>query len=208
MKLCLLVVALLVSCSKHDDSTATKSAGSAVTVPAGSAAPATPADEADHVVVLGHHQKPKPTDPVRINFEKFRVVKADFDPQHIEGGKATIELDLASFHTPSNQRDEHLKSPSYMDIGKFATATIDIANVKQQSGATYTADATVTAHGVTKTYPVTFDVVSTTPDSIRIKGQHTFQRLDFGIGTDPAQNPEESVAPDLTIEMLLTLKKT
>lgn len=201
MKTCLLVLLVLFGCKKHDDAPAAKpTAGSA-------AVAAAPADAADHIVVLGHHQKPKPTDPVRINFEKFRVVKADFDPQHIEGGKATIELDLASFHTPSNQRDEHLKSPSYMDVGKFATATIDIDHVKQQ-GSSYSADATVTAHGVTKTYPVTFDVLSTTPDSIRIKGQHTFQRLDFGIGTDPAQNPDESVAPDLTIEMVLTLKKT
>ena len=200
MKICLLVLVLLASCSKHDDAASSKPAGSAATAPAD--------DTTDHVVVLGHHQKPKPTDPVRINFEKFRVVKADLDPQHIEGGKATIELDLASFHTPSNQRDEHLRSPSYMDVGKFATATIDIDHVKLQSGTTYAADATVTAHGVTKTYPVTFDVLATTADSIRIKGQHTFQRLDFGIGTDPAQNPEESVAPDLTIEMVLTLKKT
>jgi len=199
MKICLLVLALLASCSKHEDAAPTK--------PAGSAAPVMLDDSLDHVVVLGHHQKPKPTDPVRINFEKFRVVKADFDPQHIEGGKATIELDLASFHTPSDERDNHLRSESYMDVGKFATATIDIDHVKLQSGTTYAADATVSAHGMTKTYPVTFDVIATTPDSIRIKGQRSFSRLDFGIGTDPASNPEEAVATDLTIEMLLTLKK-
>lgn len=198
----LAVLAFVPACKKHDD--APPAAGSAAS--AGSAAPV--ADTADHVVVLGHHQKPKPTDPVRVTFDKFRVVKADFDPAHIEGGKATIELDLSSLHTDSAKRDDHLKSPSYIDVGKFAMATIDIDHVKQQSGTTYTADATVSAHGASKTYPVTFDVLSTTPDSIRIKGQHTFQRLDFGIGTDPAQNPDESVAPDLTIEMLLTLKKT
>jgi len=204
MKTCLLVLLVLFGCKKHDDAPATPAVGSA----AGSAAVApAPVDTADHIVVLGHHQKPKPTDPVRINFEKFRVVKADFDPQHVEGGKATIEIDLASFHTPSDERDHHLRSESYMDVGKFATATIDIANVKA-AGASYTADATITAHGVTKTYPVTFDVVSTTPDSIRIKGQHTFSRLDFGIGSDPAQNAEEAVATDLTIDLLLTLKKT
>jgi polyisoprenoid-binding protein YceI len=63
-------------------------------------------------------------------------------------------------------------------------------------------------HGQTKTYPVTFDVLETKDDSIRIKGEHTFPRLDFGVGTDPAQNPDESVAPDVTIEMVLTLKKS
>ncbi|MBV8761655.1 MAG: YceI family protein, partial [Deltaproteobacteria bacterium] len=200
MKLILLAL-FLFACHKHDN--AAPSAGSAATT--GSAA-AAPADTADHIVVLGHHQQPKPTDPVHVEFDKFRVVKADFDPAHIEGGKATIELDLSSLHTASSKRDDHLKSESYIDVSKFATATIDIDHVKQQSGSTYAADATVTAHGVTKTYPVTFDVLSTTADSIRIKGQHAFPRMDFSIGTDPAKNPDESVAPDLTIEMVLTLK--
>lgn len=198
------------ACKKHDDKPA---AGSDVAAPAGSAAaPAaaapTPDTSTDHITVLAHHQKPKPTDPVRLEFQKFRVVKADFDPKKIEGGTATIEIDLASFDTHSDQRNNHLKSESYLDVGKFATATIDITNVKQKAGTTYSADANVSAHGQTKTYPVTFDVLETKDDSIRIKGEHTFPRLDFGVGTDPAQNPDESVAPEVTIEMVLTLKKT
>lgn len=206
MKLLALVmfVTLASGCRKHEDRVPAAPAGSAV---AGSAT-ARPIDATDHITVLAHHQRPKPTDPVRLEFQKFRVVKAAFDPAHVEGGTATIEIDLASFDTHSDERNEHLKSPAYLDVGTFATATIDIANVTHQAGSTYTADATVSAHGQTKTYPVTFDVLESTADSIRIKGQHTFTRLDFGVGTDPAQNPEEQVAPDLTIEMVLTLKKS
>jgi polyisoprenoid-binding protein YceI len=161
---------------------------------------------ADHITVLAHHNNRKPTDPVRINFEKFRVVKASFDPKKIEGGTATIEIDVSSFHTDSAERDDDLRSPAFLDVGKFATLTIDIDNVKQQAGSTYTADANVTAHGVTKKYPVTFDVLEATGDSIRIKGEHTFTRLDFGVGTDPAQDARQQVATDLTIQMELTLK--
>jgi polyisoprenoid-binding protein YceI len=200
------VVLAFAACKKTEDKPAATPAGSAVA--AGSAAAPQPDASADHITVLAHHQKPKPTDPVRLEFQKFRVVKATFDPKKIEGGTATIEIDLSSFDTHSGQRDAHLKSESYLDVGKFATATIDVANVKQKAGATYTADATVAVHGQTKTYPVTFDVLETKDDSIRIKGEHTFQRLDFGVGTDPAQNPDESVAPDVTIEMVLTLKKS
>ena len=183
---------ILVACRAHEDKPA----------------PAPAVHEQDHVVVLAHHKKPKPTDPVRVELERFRVVKADFDPKQIDGGKATIELDLASLRTQSDERDDHLKSPAYLDVGSFATATIDIDHVKKQSGRTYGADATVSAHGVTKTYPVTFDVIEQRDDAIQIKGQHTFQRLDFAIGTDPAQNPEEQVGTDVTIEMVLTLRKT
>jgi polyisoprenoid-binding protein YceI len=178
--------------------------------PAGSATPHSevPDDNADHITVLARHKNPKPTDPVRLAFEKFKVVKADFDPKKIEGGKATLEIDLSSFHTDSDMRDGHLKSPAYLDVGKLATATITIDNVKQKAGTTYAADATVAAHGMTKTYPVTFDVLDTKDDRIRIKGEHTFTRLDFGVGTNPAQNAEEQVGTDVTIQMVLTLVKT
>lgn len=193
------------ACKKHEDQPA-PSAGSGAA--GSSAAPApTPDTQADHITVLAHHKNPKPTDPVRINFEKFRVVKADFDPQKVEGGKATVEIDLSSFRTSSDERDEHLKSPAYLDVAKFATATITIDNVKLKTGNTYTADATVAAHGATKSYPVTFDVVDRKADRITIKGEHTFTRLDFGIGTDPAQNGEEQVGTDVTIQVVLTLVK-
>lgn len=199
------------ACKKQEDRppTATPAPGSAGSNAAGSAGVRTEPDvRADHITVLAHHKNPKPSDPVRINFETFKVVKADFDPQHIEGGTATIELDLSSFHTDSDERDEHLKSPAYLDIASLATATIAIDHVKQKAGDTYTADATVTAHGSTKTYPVTFEVLDRKPDRVTIKGAHTFTRLDFGIGADPAQDPEEQVGTDVTIEMVLTLAKT
>ncbi len=180
--------------------------GSAV-APTPAPAP-TPDPNADHITVLASHKTPKPIDPVHINFEKFKVVKASFDPKKIEGGTATIEIDLTSFHTDSDKRDGHVKSPAYLDVGKFATATIDIANVKLKADKTYTADATVAAHGLTKTYPVTFDVIEAADDHIKIKGEQAFTRLDFGIGTDPAKDAEQQVSPDLKIELLLTIPKS
>lgn len=171
--------------------------------------PALPGDDGtDHIVVLARHKDPQPNDPVRIVMDRFKVVNADFDPKTIEGGKATIEIDLARFHTGSDERDENLKSTSYLDVGQFATVTIAVDNVKKKTGRSYSADATVTAHGVSKTYPVVFDVVSSDDAEIRIKAEHTFSRLDFAIGTDPAANPDESVGSDLTIQIALTLRKT
>ena len=49
------------------------------------------ADNEDHITVLGKHRPAKPSDPVQVRFEKFRVVKASFDPKKVEGGTATIE---------------------------------------------------------------------------------------------------------------------
>ncbi len=196
------LLALLVlapACKKQEDTGARP--------PAGSGSSKEIATTGDHISVLAHHKDPKPSDPVRLDFKKFRVISATFDPKNLEGGTATIELDLSSFDTGSGERDDHLKSPAYLDIGKLATAMITIDHVKRNA-ASYAADATVAAHGLTKTYPVTFSVLETADDRIRIKGEHTFARLDFGIGTDPAQSQDEQVGTDVTIEMVLTLQST
>jgi len=186
------------------------SAGSAGTAgTAGSAAMGSAATEptADHIEVLGEHKKKKDTDPVVVHFDKFKVTKASFDPTKIEGGTASIEVDLTSLSSGSEKRDTHLKSDSYLDVGKLATMTIDIANVKKQADKTYTADATVKLAATEKKYPVTFDVVDAKDDWIRIKGEHKFPRADFHVGK-PESDPDESVAAELTIKVGLTLKKT
>jgi polyisoprenoid-binding protein YceI len=168
-------------------------------------APAAP----DRIVVLGRHRAIDPegqaTDPVVVRFTKFRVTKTHFDPAHLDGGTATLELDLASLATGSSERDDDLRSPTFLDIAHFATATIDIAHVVHQTGETYAADATVACHGATRTFPVTFTVVEHAADHIRIKGEHTFSRLDFGVGADPATDPTQQVDTPLTIQLALTL---
>ncbi|HZJ66090.1 MAG TPA: YceI family protein [Kofleriaceae bacterium] len=166
------------------------------------------ADDADSIVVLAKHTDPKPNDPVQVKFEKFKVTKATFDPKKIEGGKATIEIDATSLKTDSEKRDAHLKTPDFIDTAKFATITVDIDKVKKKADKTYTAEATVKFREVTKKYPVTFDVVDTKPDSIRIKGETSFSRLDFKVGKDSKDPKVAPVQPELTIKMELTLKKT
>jgi polyisoprenoid-binding protein YceI len=180
------------------------------TEPAGSGsatAPTTASD--DSIVVEAEHAKKKPDDPVAVKFTKFTVVKASFDPAKIEGGTATIEVDLTSLTSGSDKRDAHLASPDYIDTGKFAKLTIDVANVKKgKADKQYTADATVKLRDVEKKYSVKFEVVDAKDDWIKIKGEHEFGRLDFKVGKDPAKDKNEGVAPKLKVKVALTLKKT
>ena len=162
----------------------------------------------DSIVVLAKHSPGKPTDPVQVRFEKFKVTKATFDPKKIEGGKATIEIDATSLKTGEDKRDAHLNTPDFLDTAKFAKITVDIDKVKKKADKTFTAEATVKAHGVTKKYPVTFDVIDQQADSIRIKGESTFSRLDFKVGKDPKEPKAAPVDTELTIQLQLTLKKT
>jgi polyisoprenoid-binding protein YceI len=200
----------LAGCNKTADN---PDRGSAA--PASSAVPpkpAPPAADADRIEVLARHlpvagKADLDSDPVVVHFDRFAVTKASFSPTNLEGGTATIELDPTSIKTGSDERDNDLKSPEFFDVAKFATVTIDVGNVKKQSASKYTADATVACHGVTKTYAVTFEVLATTADAVRIKGEHAFSRLDFSIGVDPAKDPSERVDTALTIQWVLTLNK-
>src|SRR5688572_2742782 len=105
--------------------------------PEPAAAPAPPAeDTADWIKIHASHFTKNDADPVEVKFETFKVVKATFDAKKIEGGTATIEIDLASLKTNDPKRDDHLKTPDYIDTKKFATATVDISNVKKKDDKT------------------------------------------------------------------------
>ncbi len=190
MKYAFLVVAVAACGSKSSDPAA------------GSAAPKSD-PTADYVHVLGHHNPAKPTDPVVIDIPKFQVVKASFDPKKIEGGTAELTLDLSSLSSGSAKRDKHLSSPDYLDVAKFATVTIDIDDVKKSGDRTYTADADIQIHGMEKKLPVTFDVIDTLPDGIRVHAKQGWKRSDFAIGAP--EGGDESTADAQEIELQLTL---
>jgi len=164
--------------------------------------------EPDSIVVLGKHVEAKPDDPVKVQFTSFKVVKATFDPKKVEGGKATIEIDATSMKTGADKRDAHLATPDYLDTKKFPKIIVDIDKVKKKADKTYTAEATVKFRDVTKKYPVTFDVVDSTADSIRIKSETTFSRLDFKVGKDSKDPKEAPVQNELVVRLQVTLRNT
>jgi len=164
--------------------------------------------EPDSIVVLAKHTEAKPDDPVKVQFTSFKVTKATFDPKKIEGGKATIEIDATSLKTGADKRDAHLNTPDFLDTKKFPKITVDVDKVKKKADKTYTAEATVKFRDVTKKYPVTFDVVDQTADSIRIKSEVKFARADFNVGKD---SKDPKVAPaqnELVMQIALTFKKS
>ena len=172
-----------------------------------SAGPAFAADPVgDSIVVLAKHSPSKAGDPVQVKFEKFKVTKATFDAKNIEGGKATIEIDTSSLKTGSDKRDDHLKTPDFIDVSKFSTIMVDIDKVKKKAGKSYTAEATVKFRDVTKAIPVTFDVVDAKDNWVKIKGQASFSRFDFNVGGKDLKTTP--VDPSLQIKLELTLQKS
>ena len=168
--------------------------------------PAT-ADNADYIKLWATHEPTTEADPVEITVQGFKVLNAQFDPATIEGGTAELELDLTTIKSNDAKRDGHLATPDYLDTAKYGKATVKISEVKKEDDDTFTAKADVSFHDQTKSFPVKFDVVEKLPDGVRVKGQHEFSRLDFGVGKEP-DGKNERVAKNVRIEVQLTLKKS
>jgi polyisoprenoid-binding protein YceI len=164
-------------------------------------------DKTDYMMVYASHAEPKPTDPVSLRFQKIKVTKVKFAKpvkDGVEGASAEFEVDLSSLKSDSAKRDAHIKSPDYLDVAKFATATVTVENPRHTGEGNYRAPAKVKFHGKTYEWDVTFKVVETLPDGVRIRGEHKFTRKDVGIGKEG----DDPVGQDLLVRLQLTLRKT
>jgi polyisoprenoid-binding protein YceI len=101
---------------------------------------------------------------------------------------ATVEatIEATSIDTRNEKRDEHLRSPDFLDTAKFPTMTFKSTKVEKASDG-WKLHGDLTLHGVTK--PVVLDVINVTPPTkdpwgnTRIGAQATtkINRQDFGI---------------------------
>lgn len=186
-----------------DVSTEPEPADPATDEPAEPAAQLTPA-EGDYVTVVADHTD-KAKGKVDVVFQRFAVTEAEFDPANLEGGTATLVIDLDSLKTDSQKRDDHLRSEDYLEVSKFPNATVKISGVKKAEGdKKYAAKADVEVHGVTVAWPVTFEVVEETDAALIVQGELPFKRTEIGVGVSPE---EDSVADEMTVKVRLTLPK-
>lgn len=167
-------------------------------------AKAEPPAGGDALVITAMHSPPKPTDPVILTVAGLTVVKAEFDPANIEGATAEIEIDMGSLGSDSSMRDNHLKSPDYLNVAEFPNAVVSVSDVKK-AGEGYTATLVVKSMGKEVTWEATpFTVVESTDAAVKISLDKKFNRSDFGIG----KSEGDSTAQELAAAVTLTLKKS
>ena len=86
------------------------------------------------------------------------IAQIEADPAKLSASKAHIEVDLASLDSGVGMRDQHMKSPMYLDVEKFPKAVFELQELKEvptepaQDGkpVTFTALGTFSLHGQTK----------------------------------------------------------
>ena len=122
---------------------------------------------------------------VRGEFTKLSG-KATGDVANPTAASVEATIDATSIDTRNEKRDEHLRSPDFLDTAKFPTLTFKSTKV-EKAGDAWKLHGDLTLHGVTK--PVVLDVTNVTPPTkdpggntlIGAQATTKINRQDFGI---------------------------
>ena len=132
----------------------------ALLVPAlASAAVSTWAIDADHSSVQ-FKVKHLMVSNVKGNFNKFSGA-VTIDDSDVTKSKVDVTIDAASIDTANAKRDEHLRSPDFLDVAKYPTLKFVSTKVANAGEGRLKVTGNLTIHGVTK--EVVLDVEGPSP---------------------------------------------
>ncbi|MER6950352.1 YceI family protein [Nonomuraea sp. NPDC000554] len=112
--------------------------------------------------------------PVRGTFA-IRAGTVDVAEPLAESG-IRVEIDAASFHTGSRQRDEDVLSARFLDVGRHPVMTF-VADRVARTAIT----GTLTAHGVTRPVSLSIEQADVSPGTIIARATTRVDRTEFGL---------------------------
>jgi len=138
---------------------------------------------------------------VRGEFETV-TGKIVYDEADVTKSSADITIDAASINTRVAKRDEHLRSPDFLDVKKYPAITFRSKRIETAGSGTLKMTGDLTIRGVTK--EVVLTVEGPTPSikdpmgNIRVGGQATtkIDRKDFGLTWNKTVDGGEVVVGD------------
>jgi polyisoprenoid-binding protein YceI len=98
---------------------------------------------------------------VRGQFNKISGT-IQFDPSDIGNSSVEIVIDASGIYTGIQKRDNHLRSPDFLDVAKFPNIMFKSSKVDTVSEKRFRVTGDLTMHGLTKT--VTFEAEYTGPE--------------------------------------------
>jgi polyisoprenoid-binding protein YceI len=121
-------------------------------------------------------------------FGRFNNVTGSFTllPDNMERSSINVTIDTTSIDTNEPKRDAHLKSDAFFDVEQFPDATFVSHAIKKSGDTKYSAEGSLTLHGVKKPLTIELEEVGTI-DSPKMGvlagffGQFTIKRSDFGM---------------------------
>ena len=143
--------------------------------------------------------------PVEGKFKRFSA-QVSFDPAKPAEGKASVEIDIASFDLGAEDFNRETVKPEWFSAAKFPKATFATSAIKPAGAGKFEAAGKLTIKGITR------DIVA--PVSFKAEGgQQVFEgvlpikRLQFNIGEGEWKDTS-TVADDVQIKFrIVTAKK-
>ena len=123
---------------------------------------------------------------VRGDFEKVSG-KIVYDEADVTKSTADITIDAASINTRVAKRDEHLRSPDFLDAAKYPAISFTSKRVEKTGTGTLKMTGDLTIRGVTKEVVLTVEgptpAIKDLQGNARVGGQATakINRKDFGL---------------------------
>ena len=90
---------------------------------------------------------------------RYRSRPTSTDPNSV---KIEATIHAASVDTHAEKRDNHLKSPDFLDVAKYPTITFKSTKIEPDGDGKWKVTGNLTLHGVTK--PVVLEVTGPTPE--------------------------------------------
>jgi polyisoprenoid-binding protein YceI len=123
---------------------------------------------------------------VRGEFEKVSG-KIVYDESDVTKSSADIAIETASISTRVAKRDEHLRSPDFLDVAKHPAITFKSKRVEKAGNGALKMTGDLTIRGVTKEVVLTVEgptpAIKDPGGNLRVGGQATtkIHRKDFGL---------------------------
>jgi polyisoprenoid-binding protein YceI len=151
---------------------------------------------------------------VRGEFEKVSG-KIVYDEADVTKSSADISIDTGSINTRVAKRDEHLRSPDFLDVAKYPKIAFKSKRIEKGANGTLKMTGDLTIHGVTK--EVVLNVEGPTPaikdpgGDFRVGGQAStkINRKDYGLTWNKALETGGVVVGDeveITIDVEIVRK--
>lgn len=147
------------------------------------------------------------------NFEKFKGSLV-FDRENIQKAFAEATIDASSINTREPQRDTHLRSPDFFDVGNFPALVFKSKEITKSSDGGLAVTGDLTIKGITKS--VTLSVDGPTDElkdpygnlKIGLSATTKIKRKDFGLNWNAAlEAGGVLVGDDITITLDLQFVK-
>ncbi|MFM7321757.1 MAG: YceI family protein [Armatimonadota bacterium] len=133
------------------------------------------------------------------------------DPAGFGKSKVEFTVQSASIDTGQKQRDDHLRSPDFLDTAKFPTLTFKSTKVVRKGDA-FVAEGPLSLHGVVRTVSVPFAVTKPVKGMmgetrVGLSAKFPISRKAFGLTWNKLVEGSAVVADTVDIELDLAFTK-